>query len=408
MVRERLADFSIQIRAFLDGTSSPRGEQFHGGWSQLIGQWTKTIEAMRPGVVCISMEEIDAVEMAKDDTMILEIDSEDDASSQQTPSVGAKRRFETFDPSPCPTPSKKQRPGASVFRTPTQQQYEQMSSSQGSNSTREIRRHFLSDTVYVKRYRQVDFGPFYQPYLGWGHKAIEVDKLHQRIKESSRTGKPEEDPIKVKELYALKFIGHWDQPLETFLYYTFKMLREHVMAILDEVFRKHIETELYRQSRRIVDRVLTELQDEQRRASFEFYKTEKAHLFTINTESFEHYKKEGLDAIKTQRFKHRRDICYAKQKKAGKLDTLKGKTEAEMKNNLDEEKVNSILGPDKFARELSTAAYVRGYYTAARLRFTDSVCANLHARYFSKVRDTLAGPLGGLLEREFKLNDGDS
>jgi hypothetical protein len=61
------------------------------------------------------------------------------------------------------------------------------------------------------------------------------------------------------------------------------------------------------------------------------------------------------------------------------------------------------LGPDPFERELDVAAYIRGYYDTARLRFTDSVCANMNSRYFQKI----AKEIDYLLERKFELDNGD-
>ncbi len=52
---------------------------------------------------------------------------------------------------------------------------------------------------------------------------------------------------------------------------------------------------------------------------------------------------------------------------------------------------------------MEIAASIRGYYTTAQIRFTDTVCATINGRYFARVKNGMRG----LLERELGLNEGD-
>jgi hypothetical protein len=47
------------------------------------------------------------------------------------------------------------------------------------------------------------------------------------------------------------------------------------------------------------------------------------------------------------------------------------------------------LGPDPFKLELEVAAYVRGYYMTAALRFVDSVCLSVHGKLFRSISQSI-------------------
>jgi hypothetical protein len=63
---------------------------------------------------------------------------------------------------------------------------------------------------------------------------------------------------------------------------------------------------------------------------------------------------------------------------------------------------DDLLGPDQCAKELDVAAYIRGYYTTARTRFCDQVCANIHSRFFHVISEEISY----FLETKFKLDEG--
>lgn len=62
------------------------------------------------------------------------------------------------------------------------------------------------------------------------------------------------------------------------------------------------------------------------------------------------------------------------------------------------------LGPDPFRLEIETAAYVRGYYKIAGLRFSENLCQGILGNLFRKIQQEI--PF--LLENYLELNTGDS
>ena len=132
----------------------------------------------------------------------------------------------------------------------------------------------------------------------------------------------------------------------------------------------------------------------------EFYNTEKGGLFTINEDAFNLHKHDALETLRETRRKIRVD-CYANRYHRNKYNNDERDTAAreDFKSKVKDEQ----LGPDPFDRELDVAAYIRGYYTTARFRFTDSVCANMHTRHFQKI----SRGVNYLLEEKFGLDQGD-
>ena len=63
-----------------------------------------------------------------------------------------------------------------------------------------------------------------------------------------------------------------------------------------------------------------------------------------------------------------------------------------------------VLGRDPFQNEIELAAYVRGYYKTASLRFADNICQTIQGNIFAKVQKEVRQQL---LENRLGLNEGD-
>jgi hypothetical protein len=61
------------------------------------------------------------------------------------------------------------------------------------------------------------------------------------------------------------------------------------------------------------------------------------------------------------------------------------------------------LGKDPFETEIGVAAYVRGYYKTAALRFIDSVCLSIHGKLFRNARKEIFY----FLEQQLGLDTGN-
>jgi hypothetical protein len=365
---------------------------FHSNWNRLCRQYQKAIEAMRPGFVCTTKMD--------EECEIINLDDDDEERSVPPPSLsftssGSKRGS---DPVDAVTPTK--RPRLHVVRDGFQSPPGPSMSPAGTPATgRSVKVESPLTTARNRvsvKHKAADFGPFFQPYLKVGCRAMSIMDIAQAIESNSRTGIPESPDYNVKERYALTSVATWDLPLETFLTVTFQMMEDEILSLLQEALREYCHTDLYRQSKQIVRTFLAAKEAEQRLVSMEFFRMEKESLFTINEEAFSRYKIEALEALKTARRMHRVNILYQRKIRAGiKLKV----SEEEFKCKITDEQ----LGIDPYARELDVAAYVRGYYTTARLRFIDVVCANINSKYFGTIKEECQN----LLEHHLGLNSGD-
>jgi hypothetical protein len=223
---------------------------------------------------------------------------------------------------------------------------------------------------------------------------MSLQDIEKAIHDHSLFGRPEHFNHKVTEEYALTSISAWEDPLKTFLDHTFAMLRREIHEVLARVLKNHKDTELYKRSVRIVDGFLHHHEVIQREKSEKLLEMEKAALFTINDQEFARHKKDALDCLRVARRKIR---------VAAYVDSLprpngKERDRDELMNKVQDKD----LPGDRFWRELDAAAYIRGYYTTARLRFTDSVCANINVSLFQAVKKGLKF----MLETQLRLDDG--
>jgi protein subunit release factor B len=380
IVRQHLTKFSQAAKDLLDGSTISQNNKFHSEWKNLYRQFQKATEVMRPGCVYIT-----PFDKAK---VVINIDdSDDDGASHYSTTSPAKRPFENGQDAAV------KRQKFNVPTTPTRQP-----DIAGPSIKRENGNFTPQRPSALRKFKQSDFGPFHQDYLNIGQGALTLVDIRQSIAERGPAGIPEFDNHKIREDYALTAVNPWKFPLETFVDHTFRMLRVELLSTLRSVLQSYEQTSLYRQSKEILQKFLQRQEIEQRAISMEFYKTEAAGLFTINEAAFDLHKAEALAWLNKQRRNWRLD-CYMQKQS----DTVRFKDDAS-RENFRNKVTDAELGPDPFAKEVNIAAYIRGYYTTARLRFVDSVCANMKSRYFGKIKEELSY----LLENELSLDRGDS
>ncbi|CZS92619.1 uncharacterized protein RAG0_03180 [Rhynchosporium agropyri] len=363
VVRQALNAFSNQVRQSIDPTLlSP----FHSEWNKLCGQFLKTLDTMRPGCICKGGE-----------PEVIELDSDDEGSQYSTvkrPNDGAevspnKRARNTFvEPSQVPqTPrTVKPEPGTKLFRTPL--------------------------PGVLRKYKQSEFGPFYQAYLGAGFGAMSLMELRATIADNACAGRPTETNFKVKQEIALRAIAKWWDPIETLMKTVFARVRRKLLSTLETCLAKYTQTALFADSKVIIEKWLHDKDQEQWNQTLRYFEVESSRLFTICLKEFERHKAEALELLMENRKKQRIDSYIASHSMKYKEES-KARAEAEAQ-----------LGPDTFAEELRTAAYIRGYYHTARIRFTDSICADINAHYYFKISEEIQY----LLENKLKLDEGDS
>ncbi|KAL2069544.1 hypothetical protein VTL71DRAFT_14223 [Oculimacula yallundae] len=369
VVRQALNAFSNQVRQFMDPGSL---SLFHSDWNKLCGQFLKTLDVMRPGCNCKAGE-----------IEVIDIDSDDDTSSQYST---LKRTIDNADSRASASPNKRAKSAAGE-------------SPQTMQSTRGVKlepfaRMFrpVPYPAMMKNLKRSEFGPFFEAYLGAGAGAMSLLDLRTAIADNACAGRPTETNFNVKQEIALKAIGKWNDPLATFMNTAFSKVRRDVLSTLESCLSKYTQTSLFAESKAIIEKFLDAKEDEQMSHTLRYFSVEKSRLFTICLAEFERHKAEALELLTKNRQKHRIN---------GYLASHTGKFKEGEKARADAE---AHLGPDTFAEELRTAAYIRGYYNTARIRFTDSICADINTNYYVGISEEIQY----LLENKLKLDEGDS
>jgi len=395
IVRQRLNKFKDEVQRILDGSSASNQNRFHGKWTKLCQQFLRATAFMRPRCICEHPSDMDR-----------EVISLDDSDTESHRSLAGNKRLREASDTPTP---KRQRfnDGAIPLNfpsTPLKPLGPPQSPRPRNTIKSENGQSHWHPSPAVRNQKPESFGPFFQRYLELGFHAMSIGDIKRSIETHGRTGVPDFVSHKVREDFALDAIEPWNLPLATFIENTFTMLRSQILSTLSSILEKHQNTSLLKRSQDFIEEFLKKHEDQQRATLMEFYETEKSGLFTINVDAFNQHKSEALKALRTHRRNRRLDCYVAKNFQTGRFkDDGTGTKEAAAREKFKKEITDTMLGPDPFETELDVAAYIRGYYDTARLRFTDFVCANMKSRYFQKI----AKEIDYLLERKFELDNGD-
>jgi len=382
-VSQSLVEFSNGVHSLLD-------KELPCEWGILCDQFQKAIGLMRPGCKCSHPSD------EQREVILIDDDSDDEGRA-----VPARQSFKNgkrpLENSPVPI-SKRPKPGNKSSPGRSESKFEERSflfaTPQSKNKTKNPRGGLSSA---FQRLKPEELGPFYNAYLDSGHGAISIEDIEQSRQSNLRAGRPESDDFKVKEDFALTSIMPWRLPLQDFLDSTFKILRERIFAVLSNVLENYRDTPLYRDSKPILYQFLAEHQNKQQVKAFTLYDREKAALFTVNKQAFALNKKEALSILRTTRRGVRIDMYVKKSfpSYSGKLSLEDFRTE-----QLEKMKDSDLPG-NSYEEELKVAASIRGYYTTARLRFTDSVCTDIGVIMFNDIKKEIKH----LLPRTFGIND---
>jgi len=219
------------------------------------------------------------------------------------------------------------------------------------------------------------------------------------ISQYKRPGIPDHVDDAAREFICLQSVTAWNGPLSVFEQETRNALSIAVYGALDQTLGKYKQTELFRTSRGIIDGFLNTCFAAQKNKLNSFYELETYKFFTNNNEAFETYRQEEFALLHAAR-KKRRATCYVRNqaKLANKPlppDKEKAQVVAALRDN--------VMGPDKFENEIQLAAWVRGYYKTAGLRFSDNLSQSIQGHLFRRIHDQVIG----MLEQKLKLNEGD-
>jgi len=388
-VKDGLKEFEFGVRQILDGGAA---SSFYSEWNRLCYQFQKATEQMVPRC---------KVGHPSDQTHMNDDNSDDEGSVILVSHRTTKRPLQ--QPDIRPDGGKKPRHNK---RTPSPGPVKWETNAYAGTPAREVPKAVKGKNAHTKPglYRKLDseeFGPFYKEYLDSGCNAMSIEDIQSSIKDNGCHGKPGTFNHNVKVDFALLSIIPWNEPLDDFVLHTFSLLSKHIHAILSKSLVNFKDTPLYRNSKPIIDEFLATHETKQAKKSTEFYNMEKSTLFTINDHAFNINKAEALAHLRAQRRKVRVDLYLTKMYRVNAKQSLK-EFKMEQRDKVTDEKLDQKLGPDStFDTELEVAAYIRGYYHTARLRFIDSVCAEMNFKLFHEIRKGA----GKLLRKGLGLED---
>jgi hypothetical protein len=254
--------------------------------------------------------------------------------------------------------------------------------------------------VHVRNSITEDPNNPFAEYLKAGKNFATIAEIRERISKHSKTGVPGIVNDQVHMEMCLQSVTPWELPLERMLDITLQMLREQTEAILFEILSKWQQTELFKKARQHLKSFFDEFETSQRAAATMLYELESYKLFTVNNIAWEEYRQQELDILKRARRSRRAKAYVEKQVSMRQRQPFKDET---AKKKAVQEVRDEVLGKDPFETEIEVAAYVRGYYKTAALRFVDSVCLSIHGRLFRHARQKIFY----FLEQQLGLDKGD-
>jgi len=386
VVRRCLGDFSSEVQKFLDGGPSTQ-HNFSSSWANLAKEFGIAIQWMKPIFIMSNLSEPPT---PIDNGGVVVIDSDDETIDTPT-----NPRKHTNDP--FTTPNAKRFKTANDFVSPSSNRFSATPSVNGDHQApaRQPKREDASDDDDRSRkvpVKQTAFGEFH----GAGRGFMKLRVIRSIILNRRVPGHPDSVSEAARQEISLQSIKHWNRPLQKLADIAFRLLKNCVIGALDKSLSHYSQTLLYKDSRRFIIEFL-ELHFKQQRSFLDsFYELEIYKLYTINDDVFKRFKADELKVMQERRRYFRaKYFLERKLKAAGKTESPKDK---DIKAVKDED-----LGPDPFAQEVDTAAYVVGYYRTAGARFADNLTQNIQGMLFRKVK----GEIPGFLERLLGLDEGD-
>ena len=385
VVRSCLQEFSNAVRGFLNGGDS--SNEFLSSWGQLSADFGYAIQEMKPKFVFTDPSDMASIVINTD------VDFDSDTVVSFMPSTMRKHHIDFS----IVSPPKRQMLSSDAIR-PSQNGNSFRLKDEGSESPALSLSTPSRRTARPKdRLRKTAFDEF----LDVGSNFSSIGKVRQIISKHKRPGHPDSVADAAREEICLMSVRKWNGPVERLGDCAFEILRTATMAALNYALGSYQQTDLYCESKRHIRKFLEKHEAEQRTVFGSFYDLENYKLFTLNDDALARYKAEEFQLLHARR-RERRVKCHID--KQGKKARMEGKplTEiirAELAKSIKDEE----LGPDPFAREIDTAAYVRGYYKTAGYRFAQNLCQNIQGTLFRRVSEEIMNLLEGLLG----LNEGD-
>ncbi|KAL2857970.1 P-loop containing nucleoside triphosphate hydrolase protein [Aspergillus pseudoustus] len=213
-------------------------------------------------------------------------------------------------------------------------------------------------------------------------KEFSWEEIRDINKESASTGIPQQiNPRAIDYMNRLSVL-HWRDPMMAFIDASHRLVKETLLRELKEVFVQYLQTELYRELRRIIETYLKKLRAEHIAHVEEIYSIEHQRPFTMAKTALDKETNAANDLFERRRFEARANhFLDLQQQKCPRGDPRRAN--GMKKLGVDE------LGVDIFTLEVKMMATTRGYYEVASSRFVDAVAQSVHTKLFFKCRENL-------------------
>ncbi|KAL2821993.1 P-loop containing nucleoside triphosphate hydrolase protein [Aspergillus granulosus] len=212
-------------------------------------------------------------------------------------------------------------------------------------------------------------------------KEFTWEEIRDINKESASAGIPQQINPKAIDCMNKMCVVHWRDPMMVFINASHRLVKETLLRELKDVFVQYLQTELYRELRRIIEGYLKKLRAEHIIHVDEIYTIEHQRPFTMAKSALDKETNAANDYFARRRFEARANHFLDLQQRYPRGDPRRAN---EMKKLGMEE-----LGVDIFTLEVKMMATTRGYYEVASSRFVDAVSQSVHTKLFFKCRENL-------------------
>jgi hypothetical protein len=357
-VQTRLQNFADMARSSL--------ENFSRKFTGLPNNFKECLLGMKPKIGL------------KDDSVLPVIElSSDNESVASVATGGSKRR-----PVNPQTPSKRQRVGAAV--------HEGIRAQSGRNGLGYVKREGEIAIPQQRQPQAMRRKPFPEPFqefshIGSGFRTLK--QLREEIEGKSRAGVPSVTPVEVYNDLAMEAVKPVIEPTKVLLEETMRQLSNELQTTLDISLESLKTRSIYREMKEYLKAFLEERQKKTYDALHLQYSRETGQLCTLNKEEHERCALQEKEELEHYRHFLRMEARYGTGPTYQPLEDL---TEEKKAQEAKRREVDTLkLGADVFHREIGVAAYVRGYYRLAVLRFADVVTQVILCEMIPAIREQL-------------------
>lgn len=247
---------------------------------------------------------------------------------------------------------------------------------------------------YAERPTPFDKTPYGRRLAISGRGFTSLSDIRTEINNHTRPGQPGLiNPQTYNEL-CLQAIQPWKQIYQVFLSQTFDLVKTELYRTLDKNIGRYSQTELFKQARIHLEMFLESHKTTLDKKLEEFWDLENYRAFTLNVKTMGANESSELQSLIDTRRKVRARAILNKQIRSGLRKKISPDVSDEDRAKEMDKRVKEIInkgemGKDPCDLELRVAAYVRGYYMTAGMRFVDFVSLAMHSGFFRAISENV-------------------